>query len=168
VSNANDISLPETLNTIKVSRLTDEQPHHEPTSHTDVVVTPAAPTISNTDSNFHELTTEKLSLTDKSNRFPSESLLTSSLTSTTLNVTSGNNITTMPSSAIADSVLLNSNNSTNVHYKGSKIQQRVNSNSLVKSSNGGMRVSGQKIEMPQLNNFFDHSAYLKKHEHGFR
>jgi hypothetical protein len=29
-------------------------------------------------------------------------------------------------------------------------------------------VSGQKIEMPQLNNFFDHSVFLKNNEHGFR
>ncbi|CAO1403675.1 unnamed protein product [Diamesa tonsa] len=62
-----------------------------------------------------------------------------------------------------------------IHSKNTK--QRTNSNSLVKTiqssasgggGNGGVRISGQKIEMPVLNDFFDHSIYLKNHEHGFR
>lgn len=107
-------------------------------------------------SNFLELTTEKLSLTNKSlpNRFASESLTNSST-----NVTRNN--------ATTDSIVVS--NSTNVHY-GKSSKQRGTSNSVGKpsSGSGGIRISGQKIEMPQLNNFFDHSAYLKKHEHGFR
>ena len=60
-----------------------------------------------------------------------------------------------------------------IHSKNTK--QRTNSNSLVKTiqssasgGSGGVRISGQKIEMPVLNDFFDHSIYLKNHEHGFR
>jgi hypothetical protein len=114
-------------------------------------------------SNFLELTTEKLSLTDKSlsNRFISE-LLADNSTATTLTTTT----TRSNSSIVSDNDSIE-NSSTSVHNtKASK--QRGNSNSLMKSTGGGIRVSGQKIEMPQLNNFFDHSAYLKKHEHGFR
>ncbi|CAO1404988.1 unnamed protein product [Diamesa serratosioi] len=57
------------------------------------------------------------------------------------------------------------------HNHSKNMKQRTNSNSLVKSSasgSGGVRISGQKIEMPVLNDFFDHSIYLKNHEHGFR
>lgn len=104
-------------------------------------------------SNFLELTTEKLSLTDKSllpSRLVSESL-TSSSTIATNNSTNNHSL------------------SNSTHYAKSTNKQRTSSNSLVKqSSGGGVRISGQKIEMPQLNDFFDHSAYLKKHEHGFR
>lgn len=82
-----------------------------------------------------ELTTEKLSLTNKT----SDSLL---------NVTN----------------FINANSSLSKLTK-----QRGTSNIIGKSSgSGGIRVSGQKIEMPQLNNFFDHSVYLKNNERGFR
>lgn len=48
-------------------------------------------------------------------------------------------------------------------------KQRGNSNTIAESTNsGGIRVTGQKIEMPQLNNLFDHSMYMKKNEHGYR
>lgn len=106
--------------------------------------------------NFLELTTEKLSLSNKSlpNRIASESLTNSSTNVTRSNVT-------------ADSIVVS--NSTNVHY-GKSSKQRGTSNTLGRpsSGSGGIRISGQKIEMPHLNNFFDHSAYLKKHENGFR
>ncbi|CRK97488.1 CLUMA_CG010877, isoform A [Clunio marinus] len=110
-------------------------------------------TTGNTPNNVPELTTENLSLTNKSllsNRLVSESLTSSS-------------------------VIVKSNSS-NYHSVSNSTQnfkstnkQRTNSNSLIKvSASGGIRISGQKIEMPHLNDFFDHSDYLKKHEHGFR
>ncbi|CAO1390954.1 unnamed protein product [Diamesa hyperborea] len=91
-------------------------------------------------------------------------------------------------SLISNAIIMNSstnnnNNNNNhnhslgvnhIHSKNTK--QRTNSNSLVKTiqsnasggGGGGVRISGQKIEMPVLNDFFDHSIYLKNHEHGFR
>ena len=104
-------------------------------------------TINSTASNFPELTTEKLSLTNKS--------LSNGIVSE--NPTSVTNYHSLSSSS--------SNSST--HHLKSTTKQRTN-NSSVKSSHGGVRVSGQKIEMPTLNDFFDHAAFLKKHEHGFR
>ncbi|XP_070499901.1 uncharacterized protein [Chironomus tepperi] len=135
----------ESIHNSKAMRLTQNRDADD-NAHTTVSVTNIPP------SNFLELTTEKLSLTNKSlsNRFVSESLTNSST-----------------NNATADSI--DESNSTNVHY-GKSSKQRGASNSIAKTSSGsgGIRVSGQKIEMPQLNNFFDHSAYLKKHEHGFR
>lgn len=113
-------------------------------------------TTTSSPSNFLELTTEKLSLTDKSllsSRLVSESLTSSSTTIVTNNSTNNHSL---------------SNSSSSTHHTKSSSKQRTSSNSLAKSSGGGVRVSGQKIEMPQLNDFFDHSAYLKIHEHGFR
>lgn len=109
----------------------------------------------NSPSNLPELTTEKLSLTNKSllsSRLVSESL-TSGSTNVSHNSTNNHSLS----------------NSSSTHHAKSTNKQRTSSNSLIKSSTGGgMRVNGQKIEMPHLNDFFDHSAYLKKHEHGFR
>lgn len=133
----------ESLHNAKTSRLTQEKQSE--------AFTTAAPITASPPSNPLDPTTEKLSLTDKSVA-NSESVANSSL------------ISTVASSNASDDTAVNSSN---VHYaKTSK--QRGSSNSLVKSTGGGIRVSGQKIEMPQLNNYFDHSAYLKKHEHGFR
>ena len=135
----------ESIHNSKAMRLTQSRDADD-NVHTTVSATSIPP------SNFLELTTEKLSLTNKSlsSRFASESLTNSST-----------------NNATADSIVVS--NSTNVHY-GKSSKQRGASNSIAKTSSGsgGIRVSGQKIEMPQLNNFFDHSAYLKKHEHGFR
>jgi hypothetical protein len=135
----------ESIHNSKAMRLTQNRDADD-NVHTTVSVTNIPP------SNFLELTTEKLSLTNKSlsSRFVSESLTNSST-----------------NNATADSIVVT--NSTNVHY-GKSSKQRGGSNSITKTSSGsgGIRVSGQKIEMPQLNNYFDHSAYLKKHEHGFR
>lgn len=47
-------------------------------------------------------------------------------------------------------------------------QQRVINSNVFHPVSGGTRIKGQKIEMPQLNDFFDHTEYLKKHERGFR
>lgn len=122
---------------------------------TTLTATELKQTTASSPSNFLELTTEKLSLTDKSllsSRLVSESL-TSSSTIATNNSTNNHSL---------------SNSSSSTHHSKSTSKQRTSSNSVVKSSGGGMRISGQKIEMPQLNDFFDHSAYLKLHEHGFR
>lgn len=100
--------------------------------------------------NVGELTTEKLSFTNKS--------LASQLVSESL-------------ANVDDSSTTNHTVTSGTHHFKSTNRQRSSSNSLVKSSGssgGGVRISGQKIEMPQLNDFFDHSAYLKKHENGFR
>lgn len=102
---------------------------------TTVVVTPTSP------SNLlppsqppPELTTEKLSLTNK---------------------------------ILSDSLVNITNFVANNSSKSAK--QRGNSNTIAESTNsGGIRVTGQKIEMPQLNNLFDHSMYMKKNEHGYR
>lgn len=108
-------------------------------------------TTAKSQSNLLELTTEKLSLTNElslSSRLVSESL---TLSTTTIDVASNRTV---------------SNSTHNSKQTG---KQKLSSNSLSKSTNdGGVRISGQKIEMPILNDFFDHSAYLKKHEHGFR
>lgn len=138
----------EHLHDSKVSRLTQKRPTEVTTaSITDIP-----------SSNFLELPTEKLSLTNKS--LPSR-LFSDALTDSSTNLTRNGTAV-----AAADSLV---SNSSNVHY-GKSSKQRGASNSLGKpsSGSGGIRISGQKIEMPQLNNFFDHSAYLKKHEHGFR
>lgn len=108
-------------------------------------------------SNFPELTTEKLSLTNKTDELVSESLL------------DGSHLTFHKNNNNLNHSLTNSSNSNTTHQIIKSARQHVNSNSLGKSTNdGGIRISGQKIEMPVLNDFFDHSAYLKKHEHGFR
>lgn len=81
-----------------------------------------------------ELTTEKLSLTNKT---------------------------------LSDSLVNLTNFIANNTSKSTK--QRASSNTIAESTNsGGIRVTGQKIEMPQLNNLFDHSMYMKKNEHGYR
>lgn len=109
------------------------------------------------------------------------------LTNETLLLTNESSLSQMAlvsESLISNAIIMNSSTNNNnhnhslglnhIHSKSTK--QRTNSNSLVKSiqssasgsSGGGVRISGQKIEMPVLNDFFDHSIYLKNHEHGFR
>ena len=105
-------------------------------STTVVVVTTTSP--SNSPPPFSqpptELTTEKLSLTNKT---------------------------------LSDSLVNLTNFIANNSSKSTK--QRASSNTIAESTNsGGIRVTGQKIEMPQLNNLFDHSMYMKKNEHGYR
>lgn len=105
-------------------------------STTVVVVTTTSPSNSPPPSSQPppELTTEKLSLTNKT---------------------------------LSDSLVNLTNFIANNTSKSTK--QRANSNTIAESTNsGGIRVTGQKIEMPQLNNLFDHSMYMKKNEHGYR
>lgn len=105
-------------------------------STTVVVVTTTSPSNSPPPSSQPppELTTEKLSLTNKT---------------------------------LSDSLVNLTNFIANNTSKSTK--QRASSNTIAESTNsGGIRVTGQKIEMPQLNNLFDHSMYMKKNEHGYR
>ena len=105
-------------------------------STTVVVVTTTSPSNSPPPSSQPptELTTEKLSLTNKT---------------------------------LSDSLVNLTNFIANNSSKSTK--QRASSNTIAESTNsGGIRVTGQKIEMPQLNNLFDHSMYMKKNEHGYR
>lgn len=95
-------------------------------------------------SNFGDSTTEKLSLTNKSLSY-SQPVAVSPTKETSFNDTKS-------------SKTLSSN------FK----QHRIINSNVFHPINGGTRMSGQKIEMPQLNDFFDHSEYLKKHERGFR
>jgi hypothetical protein len=142
VATKSSFSEQEHLHSSKTLRLTQENLREATTS---------AP------SNFLEPTTEKLSLSNKSEAH-------SNVTSDSAHIEAA---TASPKSLDSNSPLI-SNISVH-HSKSTKL--RGSSNSLVKTqsnSGGGIRVSGQKIEMPQLNNFFDHSEYLKKHEHGFR
>lgn len=158
----------ENLHNSKTLRLTQESKdlnhlHHQQQQQQEQIENESTTTVSVSEapSNFLELTTEKLSLTNKS--------LSNSSTNVTTNENASTSHTAPQPTTPSDSSQI-SNSSVNVHH--AKIsKQRGNSNSLVKVpsvSGGGVRVSGQKIEMPQLNNYFDHSAYLKKHEHGFR
>lgn len=103
------------------------------------IVTTTALTNSPVSSTQLELTTEKLSLTNKT------------LSDSLVNLTNFIGI-----------------NSSNTNLSKS-MKQRGSSNTITKTANsGGIRVTGQKIEMPQLNNLFDHSVYMKKNEHGYR
>lgn len=47
-------------------------------------------------------------------------------------------------------------------------QHRIINSNVYHPVSGGVRTKGLKIEMPLLNDFFDHNEYLKKHERGFR
>lgn len=103
------------------------------TSSTTTVVVTSSPSNSPSPS---ELTTEKLSSTNKT---------------------------------LSDSLANETNFTANSSSLSKSTKQRGGSNTLVKATNsGGIRVSGQKIEMPQLNNLFDQSKYMKKNEHGYR
>lgn len=97
-----------------------------------------------TSSNSPELTTEKLSLPIKS--------AAESQSQVRLDTAAAVNITNPKSSNV----------------KQQQPHRIINSNVYHPVSGGGVRAKGQKIEMPQLNDFFDHNEYLKKHERGFR
>ncbi|KAG5679575.1 hypothetical protein PVAND_009135 [Polypedilum vanderplanki] len=170
ISSSSDINLD--FETNNVSSLEFEHFHNSQTLR----LTQENSEVTSSPNNFLESTTEKLSLSNKS--FVSESL-TSNATNVTNTFNGGSNnssfirIDATSLRPLDNSPLSNSSVQNVVHHsKSTKL--RGSSNNLMKipsgssGGSGGIRISGQKIEMPQLNNFFDHSEYLKKHEHGFR
>lgn len=130
------------------SRATETVSHSDEGSllTTKVILSSTTITSTSTPSNFGDSTTEKLSFTNKSLPYSQLEADESSTKEMSLNDTNKSSKT------------LSSN------FK----QQRVINSNVFHPINGGTKMSGQKIEMPQLNDFFDHSEYLKKHQRGFR
>lgn len=164
------------INPIDLIEPSQSQSTTKSSSELSSVVPTTNPTKTGSTNNLHNTTATMLQVT--SIELTNETLLLT-------NESSLSQMALVSESLISNAIILNSstNNNNNhnhslgvnhIHSKSTK--QRTNSNSLVKSiqsigsgsSGGGVRISGQKIEMPVLNDFFDHSIYLKNHEHGFR